>query len=85
MASTPLVACSMSNLLKIRKINIFGKTQRVIECVIISDSFSLRRYVPSDISPAEKRNIVKPMIKGSMNPLIRPVITLSYFSDKVIS
>ena len=56
MASIPLAALSISNLLNIRKIKIFGKTHKVIECVIILESFSLERYEPSEISPDEKRN-----------------------------
>jgi hypothetical protein len=67
-----------------RKTNIFGNTHRVIECVIIFDSLSLVRNALSDISPDEKRNIIIPMTKGKMNPLISPVNNLSYFSDIVI-
>ncbi len=52
-ASVPRVARNMSNLLNNRKIKIFGKTQRVIEWVMIFESFSLDRYDPSDISPEE--------------------------------
>lgn len=73
MASVPLVARNISNLLNIRKIKILGNTQRVIECVMISDSLIRTRYDPSDISPVEKRNITDPMINGKINPLIRPV------------
>ena len=85
MASVPLVARNISNLLNIRKINILGNTQRVIECVTISDSLIRRRYDPSDISPEENRKIIIPMINGKINPLIRPVKKLSYFSVTVIS
>ena len=65
-ASIPRVARSISNLLNIRKIKIFGNTHRVIECVIIFESFSLARYEPSDISPDEKRKIIIPIIKGKL-------------------
>jgi hypothetical protein len=84
MASIPLVARNMSSLLNIRKINIFGNTHRVIECAMMCDSLSLRRYGPSDISPDEKRKIVIPIINGKIKPVIRPVISLSYFSENVI-
>ena len=79
-ASIPLAALNISNLLNIRKTKIFGKTHKVIECVMISDSFSLVRYEPSDISPDEKMKTAIPMTNGKINPLIRPVICLSYFS-----
>ena len=85
MATIPLAALNISNLLKIRKTKIFGKTHKVIECVIIFDSFSRERYETSDISPDEKRKTIIQMTNGKINPLIRPVISLSYFSGIVIS
>jgi hypothetical protein len=84
-ASIPLAALNISNLLKIRKTKILGKTHKVIECVTIPDSFSRVRYEPSDISLDEKRKTIIPMTNGKINPLIRPVISLSYFSGIVIS
>ena len=69
MASIPLAALNISNLLKIRKTKIFGKTHKVIECVMIFDSFSRERYEPSDISPDEKRKTIIPMTNGKINPL----------------
>jgi hypothetical protein len=83
-ASVPLVACNISNLLNNRNITILGKTHRVIEWVIIFVSFNLARYEPSDISPEENRKITIPIIKGKRSPLTRPVINLSYFSGSVI-
>jgi hypothetical protein len=85
MARIPLAALSISNLLQIRKTKIFGKTHKVIECVIILESLSLERYEPSEVSPDEKRKTMIPMTNGKTNPLIRPVISLSYFSGIVIS
>jgi hypothetical protein len=83
-ASIPLAARSISNLLKIRKTKIFGNTHSVIECVIISDSLSLWRYEASDRSPDENRKIIIPMMNGKINPQTRPVTILSYFSGSVI-
>jgi hypothetical protein len=83
-ASIPLAARSISNLLNTRNINIFGKTHRVIECVMILVSAILARYEAKVIPPDEKRKINNPTIKGNISPMIRPVITLSNFSGTVI-
>jgi hypothetical protein len=83
-ASIPLAARSISNLLNIRNINIFGKTHSVIECVMILVSAILARYEAKDIPPDEKRKINNPTTRGNISPLTRPVITLSNFSGTVI-
>ena len=85
MASIPLAARNMSNLLNTRKTKIFGNTHRVIECVMIFESFSLERYDPRDISAVEKRKMIIPIINGKTSPESSPVICLSYFSGIVIS
>jgi hypothetical protein len=79
-ASIPLAARSISNLLNIRNIKIFGNTHRVIECVMILVSAILARYDANDIPPDEKRKINNPIINGKIKPVIRPVIILSNFS-----
>jgi hypothetical protein len=43
------------------------------------------KYDPRDKCPEVKRNISSPTIKGNTNPDIKPVITLSYFSEMFIS
>jgi hypothetical protein len=77
--STPRDALSMSNLLNIRKIMTFGKTQMVIECVKLGDSANPTRYMLRDRLCDENKKIANPIIKGSNSPEIIPVTTLSYF------
>jgi hypothetical protein len=85
MVRTPLVARSISNLLKSKKIRTLGKTHNVIACVIIFASAILSRYVTSPLPREVKAKVIRPTISGSRMPDTIPETRLSYFSVNFIS
>lgn len=81
---TPRRARSISNLLKRRKINKFGKTQIVMASVMILVSAIFSRYCGILFPCAVKRYMINPTINGRIKPEIIPVSIVSYFSALVI-
>jgi hypothetical protein len=84
-AKTPRAARSISNRLKRRKMNTFGKTHNVMAWVTMFASEILSRYETRLFPCPVKAKIIRPIIAGNKNPETRPHIILSYFSDIFIS
>jgi hypothetical protein len=84
MPRTPLAARSISKRLYMRKMTIFGKTQREIACVRISALMILRIYSVRLWFPVEKRNTMRPTKSGNRKPETAPTEILSYFSVLVM-